>query len=113
MQFPWIFGAADNTSEQKVGNPWQLTSNICGLRESPLENIVLKNIHLKLDGGVKEYKKEVPEKGQDYPEAFTYGWILPAKGIYFRHIKGLQVDNVTVETYRSDVRQDFVFENIQ
>lgn len=113
LQFPWIFGAADNTSEQKVGNPWQLTSNICGLRESPLENIVLKNIHLKLDGGVKEYKKEVPEKGQDYPEAFTYGWILPAKGIYFRHIKGLQVDNVTVETYRSDARQDFVFENIQ
>lgn len=112
LQFPWIFGAADEKESREPKEAWQLTSNICGLKESLLENITLKNIHLKVDGGVKEYEKKVPEKGRNYPEAFTYGWILPAKGIYFRHIKGLQLENVTVETYREDTREDFVVENV-
>ena len=74
--------------------------------------IVLRNVHLKLDGGVQEYKKEVPEEAQDYLEVFVYGRILPAKGIYFRHINGLTLENVKVETYRQDTREDFVFENV-
>ena len=90
-----------------------MTSNVCGLKESPLENITLKNVHLKLDGGVKEYQKEVPEEAQDYPEVFVYGRILPAKGIYFRHVNGLELDNVTVETYRPDIRKHFVFKNVK
>ena len=89
-----------------------MTSNICGLSESLLENITLRNVHLKLDGGVKEYKRDVPEDAQDYPEVFVYGRILPAKGIYFRHINGLILDNVTVETYRADAREDFIFDDV-
>ena len=116
-QKPWIFGVAESFDDTNSGNTkesdWQMTSNICGLKESPLENITLKNVHLKLDGGVQEYNKEVPEEAQDYPEVFVYGRILPAKGIYFRHINGLTLDNVTVETYRKDKREDFVFESIR
>ena len=89
-----------------------MTSNVCGLKESPLENITLKNVHLKLDGGVKEYKKEVPEEAQDYPEVFVYGRILPAKGIYFRHINGLTLENCVAETYREDCREEFVFDSV-
>jgi len=73
----------------------------------------LRNIHLKLDGGVQEYKKEVPEDAQDYPEVYVYGRILPAKGIYFRYINGLTMDNVTVDTYREDKRKDFVFGDVR
>lgn len=51
------------------------------LKESPLENIVLQNEHLKLDGDVKECKKDIREETQDYPEVYVYGRILPAKGI--------------------------------
>ena len=103
----------DTNSGNTKESDWQMTSNICGLKESLLENITLKNIHLKLDGGVKEYKKEVPEEAQDYPEVFVYGRILPAKGIYFRHINVLTLDNVMVETYREDKREDFVFEDVK
>ena len=117
LQKPWIFGVAESFDDTKSGNTaesdWQMTSNICGLKESPLENITLRNISLKLDGGVKEYKKEVPEEAQDYPEVYVYGRILPAKGIYFRHIEGLTLENVTVETYRPDAREDFVFESVK
>ena len=92
---------------------WQITSNICGLKGIPLENITLKNVHLELDGGVQEFETNVKEDAPDYPETFGYGWILPAKGIYFRYVDGLVLDNVTVETERPDVREDFVFENVE
>ena len=112
-QDPKVFGIAESFDGTISTDDWQMTSNICGVKESPLENIVLRNIHLKLDGGVQEYKKEVPEDAQDYPEVYVYGRILPAKGIYFRHIHGLTLDNVTVETYREDIREDFVFQSIK
>jgi hypothetical protein len=53
----------DNTKKEL---DWQITSNICGLKERPLENIVLWNVHLKLDGGVRAYKKEMSQEAQDY-----------------------------------------------
>ncbi len=112
-QNPKIFGIAESFDGTKETDDWQMTSNICGLLESPLENITLRNIHLKLDGGVKEYNRIVPEDAQDYPEVYVYGKILPAKGIYFRHIDGLTFENVMVETYREDIREDFVFENVR
>lgn len=113
VQNPKVFGIAESFDGTKETDDWQMTSNICGLKESPLENITLKNVYLKLDGGVKEYNKAVPEKAQDYPEVYVYGRILPAKGIYFRHIDGLTLDNVKVDTYREDSREDFVFENVK
>ncbi|MBQ2740090.1 MAG: glycoside hydrolase family 28 protein, partial [Clostridia bacterium] len=60
-----------------------------------------------------EYNRNVPEEAQDYPEVYVYGKILPAKGIYFRHIDGLMLENVSVETYRDDKREDFVFDSVQ
>ena len=116
-QYPWIFGVAESFDDTKSGNTkdsdWQMTCNICGLQDSLLENITLKNVHLSLDGGVKNYTREVPEEAQDYPEVYVYGRILPAKGIYFRHIDGLTLDNVTVDTYRPDAREDFVFDDVK
>ena len=56
LQKPWIFGVAESFDDTNSGNTresdWQMTSNVCGLKESPLENITLKNVQLKLDGGV-------------------------------------------------------------
>lgn len=113
FQNPEVFGIAESFDGTERTDEWQMTSNICGLKESPLENITLRNIYLKLDGGViNGFNKTVPEVAQDYPEVYVYGRILPAKGIYFRHIKGLTLDNVKTETYRPDGRQDFVFEDV-
>ena len=111
-QNPKIFGIAESFDGTKETDDWQMTSNICGLPEIPLENITLRNVHLKLDGGVKEYNRNVPEEAQDYPEVYVYGRILPAKGIYFRHINGLTLENVTVETYHEDSRESFVFDDV-
>ena len=112
-QNPKVFGVAESFDGTKEAEDWQMTSNICGLQESPLENITLRNVHLKLDGGVQEYNRNVPEDAQDYPEVYVYGRILPAKGIYFRHIDGLTLENVTVDTYHPDAREDFVFDDVR
>ena len=112
-QDPKVFGTAESFDGTTETDEWQMTSNICGLKSSPLENIVLRNVRLKLDGGTQEYSKTVPEEAQDYPEVYVYGRILPAKGIYFRHIDGLTLENVTVETYRPDKRQDFVYDDVK
>lgn len=112
-QDPRVFGEAENFDGMQATDEWQMTSNVCGLQDSRLENIVLKNVKLKLSGGVTEYKREVSETARDYPEVYVYGRILPAKGIYFRHIDGLVMDNVTVETYRADSRADFIFDDVK
>ena len=116
LQKPWVFGKAESFDDTNAGNTaesdWQMTSNICGLQESRLENVTLRNVHLKLDGGVKTYNRNVPEEAQDYPEVYVYGRILPAKGIYFRHIDGLTLENVTVKTYRQDARESVVLDDV-
>ena len=114
-QEPWNLGifAYMIDSQKTSDEPWQITCNICGLKGYPLENITLRNVHLHVDGGVQEFDPVVPEEPKEYPEVNTYGRFLPAKGIFFRHINGLTLDNVTIKTYRDDVREDFVFEQVE
>ena len=92
---------------------WQITSNICGLEGKPLQNITLRNIELHLDGGVQEFNPNVPEDPKPYPEVNTYGRFLPARGLFFRHIDGLILDNVKVTFNKPDVREDFVFDRVE
>ena len=105
LQHPW---SMDSSPAEK-----QFTSNVCGLKGIPLENITLRNLTLTLEGGVKDYDPIVPDKAPEYPEVYVYGRELPAKGIYFRYINGLTLDNVKISTYNPDSREDFIFDNIQ
>ena len=62
-----------------------------------------------MDGGCKDKNIEIDETVRDYPEVYVYGRVLPAKGIYFRYVNGLRMENVKIETYREDERENFVF----
>ena len=104
----YLYDDADSGKD----SDWQMTSNICGLKDKPLENITLKNVTLRLEGVTGAVSEEVPEDCLPYPEVNCYGKFLPAKGIFFRHIKGLRMENVTVETNRQDTRQDFVYDRV-
>ncbi len=114
-QEPWNIGVAEGLTNEQVFTekcPWQITSNVCGLKGYSLKNIRFKDVRLELNGGAKEYNRIVPEEALTYPEAFVYGRILPAKGIYFRHIDGLTIENVEVSTLYDDARETFVFDNV-
>ena len=113
-QYPWAIGKAENFNGEKDKNdPWQITSNCCGLNGIDLENITFKNICFELWGGAKTINRSVPERAQDYPEIYVYGTNLPAKGMYFRHINGLTLKNFEVKTINQDVREDFVFDDVK
>ena len=105
MQYHWDF-----ISEHKTGV--QCTSNVCGLVESPLENISFRNIKMIVPGGITEWNPVVPDIAPPYPEVYVYGKTLPAKGIFFRYVNGLNIENFTVESYKPDGREDFVFEKV-
>lgn len=111
-QYPWKIGLPDLEDYESADSDWQITSNVCGLNGNKLENIILKNIDFELDGGVGSYNNVVSDEPPEYPEVFVYGRILPAKGIFFRHIDGLTLDNVKIKTYRPDVREDFIFVDV-
>ena len=112
-QEPWSFRPLpEGQSPWKESDPWQQTSNVCGLPGHPLENVTLRNVHLTVSGGVSAYETEVAEPTTPYPEIYNLGWILPAKGIFFRHINGLTLENVTVRSIHADTRPDFVFEDV-
>ena len=49
----------------------------------------------------------------NYGAIYVYGQILPAKGIHFRYVNGLILDNVKVGTIYPDIREEFVFHNIE
>ena len=63
-----------------------------------------------MSGGYKGEPPVAKEKMQDYPEVYVYGRILPAKGIFFRYVKNLSLDNVKIKTLREDDRKDFIFD---
>jgi polygalacturonase len=69
---------------------------ITGVPGHPIKNLRLENIEIDLAGGgtVADSKQEVPEAIDKYPEVKTFGPLIPAYGIWARHVEGLQLINV-------------------
>lgn len=84
---------------------------LTGLPKHRIEAIVIKDVQIRVAGGgtIDEADCELPEytdavmKGH-WPEFKCMGGPLPAYGIYCRHIKGLTLQNISIETASSDGR---------
>jgi hypothetical protein len=76
---------------------------ITGLPEKPIEDLRLENIRLVFNGGgTKEQGELVPrELGTGYPEPRG---VMPAYGVFARHVKGLELANVSVSFEKEDLR---------
>jgi polygalacturonase len=76
-----------------------------GLPKQPLENIRLENIHLFFKGGgTKADALLLPrELGTDYPEPSRLG-VMPAYGLYARHVRGLELADISVGFEKFDLR---------
>ena len=92
-----------------------IASSITGHKEKPLENITLSNITISVPGGGKAEDRNivVPENEKMYPNSDAFGKILPASGIFFRHVKNLCLSNVNIITEKEDMRDTLVFEDIK
>ena len=88
---------------------------INGIPDHPVENLTFKNIQIELAGGGTQADAEIqlPEKQTAYPEYNMFGKVMPAYGIYARHIRGITFKNVTTTVKTPDARPEKVFIDVE
>ena len=76
---------------------------IAGLPEQPIEGVRLENIRLQFKGGGTQANAAAmpPELGTGYPEPRG---TMPAYGVFARHVKGLELANITLGFDTEDLR---------
>ncbi len=87
---------------------------IWGLPEQPLEGIRLENIRLTSKGGgtAQDAAVNPKELGTGYPDPRHIG-MLPAYGVYARHVNGLELANVNVSFATDDLRPAASFSDVR
>ncbi|UCD50280.1 MAG: glycoside hydrolase family 28 protein [Phycisphaerales bacterium] len=88
--------------------------SITGLPGHRIENVSLSNINLGFDGGGtnEDADREIPEKPASYPESTMFG-TLPAYGFFCRHVTGLMLRNIRLQTTEPDRRHALVFDDVE
>jgi polygalacturonase len=83
---------------------------ITGIPGHNIKGLTLKNIEINLAGGGSEEntRQVVPEAIDKYPEVKTFGPLVPAYGVWARHVDGLKLDNVKFTLSHNDLRPAFI-----
>ncbi len=84
-----------------------------GLPNHYIENVVLENIHFSFTGfgDLDAKNREILEDEARYPEQLFFG-VLPSYGMYLRHIKGLQLKNISFTLRNHDDRSAIVMDDV-
>ena len=94
---------------------------IVGMPGHPVENISFSNIRATFPGGGTErdltnsvpVAEFTPENlGNRWPEIGNLRRIVPARGLYARHVNGITLRNVEFTTKTPDVREPIVFDDV-
>ena len=87
---------------------------ITGLPEQPIEGVRLENIRLTSQGGgtAADAVRQPKELGTGYPDPDRIG-IVPAYGIFARHVRDLELANLRMEFATPDLRPAGMFADIQ
>jgi hypothetical protein len=88
---------------------------INGIPGFPVEALTLENIDLELPGGgtAEAARMRLPENEKAYPEFEMFGKILPACGIYARHVRGLKLQMVRTSLLKPDARPATVLVDVE
>ena len=86
---------------------------ITGVPGHYITGLTLENIEIDLlgTGTVENSRQAVPEAVDQYPEVKTFGPIIPAYGVWARHVKGLKLKNITFRIKNNDLRPVFICED--
>ncbi|MBW4889219.1 glycoside hydrolase family 28 protein [Mucilaginibacter sp. HMF5004] len=86
---------------------------ITGIPGHNIKNLKLENIAIQLAGGgnIENSRQVVPEAIDQYPEVKTFGPVIPAYGIWARHVEGLKLYNISFTIGGNDMRPVFVCED--
>ncbi len=95
----------------------QLTSAsgilMTGVPGHDIQDLLMENIEIELPGGgtVNEGNHIVPEAVGEYPEVKTFGPVIPAYGIWVRHVNGVKMKNISIKVDQPDLRPLLVLED--
>ncbi len=86
---------------------------ITGIPGHYITDLRLENIKIELLGtGTAEISRHnVPEAIDQYPEVKTFGPVIPAYGVWARHVKGLKLKNIAFHIRNNDLRPVFICED--
>lgn len=86
---------------------------IAGLKDIPVENILVSNVNLTFDGGGKaaDSFRKIPEEEQSYPNGRIFG-VLPTYGFYIRHAENVTLTDVQLGFTNEDERPAIICEDI-
>ncbi|WP_066685265.1 glycoside hydrolase family 28 protein [Caulobacter sp. CCH9-E1] len=89
-------------------------ATIAGLPDSPIKDVTLSNIRLSYRGGGSPAwaERRPGDLPQAYPEPSMFG-PSPAHGLWARHVDGLKIENLVIETVAPDPRPTRLFENVR
>jgi len=92
----------------------KMASSITAFPGQYIENVKLTNIvlHNMGKGTIEEGKLKIAENPSAYPENRMYGLVLPASGLFVRHVKGLKLDNVVTDVRYPDFRPSIYVEDV-
>lgn len=101
---------ANVTVKDKSRTPIMIT----GIPSRLVQKVRITNMNVTFPGGgtAEDAEQIVAEDEFRYPEQWFFG-VLPAWGIFARHIDGLVLNNVNVETASEDVRKSCIFEDVK
>jgi polygalacturonase len=101
-----------NVTAKNIGMVGML---INGVPHHPIAGVTLQNIQMELPGGApaKAATVTLPEEESSYPEYDMFGPIIPAFGIYARHVSGIKLDNIKMTTLKPDARPATAFIDVQ
>jgi polygalacturonase len=86
---------------------------ISGIPEHAIENVSLSDISISYfgNGTRKQAQREIPEEVKTYPKTGMFG-DLPSYSFFVRHVKGIRMHNVRLNTLNPDGRPAVVFDNV-
>ena len=103
-----VYDVGGRTKFPEVG-----AAMVMGIPGYYIEDVTLSNIRIyyRAGAGKEAVNKDVAENTDMYPD--PYRWhSLPAYGMYFRHVKGLRVNDVVLRYMNRDERPAFVLDDV-
>ena len=90
-----------------------IASSITGVEGSPVEAVMLSDIHIEnRESGKADWaRRPVPEQTEKYPESKMFGR-LPAYGLFCRHVNGIRLNNVSITGASGEERPGIVFDDV-
>ena len=88
---------------------------ITGLPGHNIENLTFCNFNMTGPGGGTNSDgklRSIPELDRIRPEFFQFGKVVPSYGIYARHVKGLYLDNMVMNTETPDSRPAVICDDV-